>query len=61
MQIPIKNNNSSNGKKLVAGEEKLIEVPLVNYFDAKTYNQSNMKKNNIDINIDLTLKNKYVL
>lgn len=61
MQIPIQNNNSSNGKKLTASEEELIEVPVGNYFDAKTYNQSNMKENNIDINIDFTLKNKYVL
>lgn len=61
MKIPITNNNSSNGKKLTASEEELIEVPVVNYFDAKTYNQSNMKENNIDINIDFTLKNKYVL
>lgn len=39
MQIPIQNNNSSNGKKLLAGEE--IETP--HYFDAKTYNNPNMQ------------------
>lgn len=50
MQIPIQNNNSNNGKKLVVGEDVKIETihkelgfeAIPNYFDAKTYNQLNM-------------------